>query len=158
MKCFNDRFAFCSYFLTVFSFIFVFIFQVVSWIMTIWLFGSVMIFVLARVLGGDVNYSQCLGVIGYSVLPLFVVGLILPVTHSLPWLHFIIKVRRTKDRCQDFLTCSYYPTGRKISLDFKFHYYAKSKFAIFKSNLLFELCGFTNDSIYKRIYKTKTLE
>ena len=64
--------------------------------MTIWLFGSVMIFVLARGLGGDVNYSQCLGVIGYSVLPLFVVGLILPVTHSLPWLHFIIKVRRTK--------------------------------------------------------------
>ena len=94
---------YCSYFLTLFSFIFVFIFQVVSWIMTIWLFGSVMIFVLARVLGGDVNYSQCLGVIGYSVLPLFVVGLILPVTHSLPWLHFIIKVRRTKDRCQDFV-------------------------------------------------------
>ena len=89
-------------FLTLFSFIFVCIFQVVSWIMTIWLFGSVMIFVLARVLGGDVNYSQCLGVIGYSVLPLFVVGLILPVTHSLPWLHFIIKVRRTQDRCQDF--------------------------------------------------------
>ena len=79
------------------------ILQVVSWIMTIWLFGSVMIFVLARVLGGDVNYSQCLGVIGYSVLPLFVVGLILPVTHSLPWLHFIIKVSRTKGMCQDFL-------------------------------------------------------
>ena len=108
MKCFNDRFAFCSYFLTVFSFIFVFIFQVVSWIMTIWLFGSVMIFVLARVLGGDVNYSQCLGVIGYSVLPLFVVGLILPVTHSLPWLHFIIKVSRTKGYVE-FLTCSYCP-------------------------------------------------
>ena len=104
MKCFNDRFAFCSYFLTLFSFIFVFIFQVVSWIMTIWLFGSVMIFVLARVLGGDVNYSQCLGVIGYSVLPLFVVGLILPVTHSLPWLHFIIKVSRTTDISQDFLS------------------------------------------------------
>lgn len=67
-------------------------FQVVSWIMTIWLFGSAMIFVLARVLGGDVNYSQCLGVIGYSVLPLFIVGLVLPVTHSLPWLHTIIKV------------------------------------------------------------------
>ena len=74
--------------------------------MTIWLFGSVMIFVLARVLGGDVNYSQCLGVIGYSVLPLFVVGLILPVTHSLPWLHFIIKVSRTKGYVE-LLTCSY---------------------------------------------------
>ena len=61
-----------------------------------------MIFVLARVLGGDVNYSQCLGVIGYSVLPLFVVGLILPVTHSLPWLHFIIKVSRTKGNADFF--------------------------------------------------------
>ena len=60
--------------------------------MTIWMFGSAMIFILARVLGGDVNYSQCLGVIGYSVLPLFIVGLILPITHSLPWIHNFIKV------------------------------------------------------------------
>lgn len=63
--------------------------------MTIWLFGSGMIFVLARVLGGDVNYSQCLGVIGYSVLPLVLIGLLLPVTHSLPFLHSFIKVSRS---------------------------------------------------------------
>lgn len=67
-------------------------FSVVSWIMTIWLFGSAMIFMLARVLGGDVNYSQCLGVIGYSVLPLFLVGLVLPLTHSLYLLHNAIKL------------------------------------------------------------------
>lgn len=68
-------------------------FQVVSWIMTIWLFGSIMVFVLARVLGGNVNYSQCLGVIGYSVLPLVLIGLILPLTSTLPYIHSLIKVR-----------------------------------------------------------------
>jgi len=67
--------------------------------MTIWLFGSAMIFMLARVLGGDVNYSQCLGVIGYSVLPLFLVGLVLPLTHSLYLLHNAIKVRVSSVFC-----------------------------------------------------------
>ncbi|XP_067938957.1 protein YIPF4-like [Watersipora subatra] len=66
--------------------------SVLSWIMTIWLCGSALIFILARVLGGDVNYSQCLGVIGYSVLPLLVVGLMLPLTHSIHWLHNAIKL------------------------------------------------------------------
>lgn len=47
-------------------------FSVVSWIVTMWIFGSLVIFLLARVLGGEVSYSQCLGVIGYSVLPLVV--------------------------------------------------------------------------------------
>ena len=31
------------------------IMQVVSWIITIWIFGSLLIFVLARVLGGEVH-------------------------------------------------------------------------------------------------------
>ena len=48
-----------------------------------------------------------------------------------------------------------YSTGRKFSLDFIFHYFANSKFAKFESHLLFELCRFPNDSIYKRMYKTK---
>jgi hypothetical protein len=44
--------------------------HVVAWICTIWFSGSALIFALARVLGGDVTYAQCLGVIGYSLLPL----------------------------------------------------------------------------------------
>lgn len=32
--------------------------QVVSWIITIWVFGSLLIFVLARVLGGEVRESK----------------------------------------------------------------------------------------------------
>jgi len=53
--------------------------HVVSWILTIWFFGSFIIFFLARVLGGEVSYSQCLGVIGYCLIPLVVVAGVLPV-------------------------------------------------------------------------------
>jgi len=31
-------------------------FRVVSWIITIWIFGSLGIFILARVLGGEVRF------------------------------------------------------------------------------------------------------
>ena len=48
-----------------------------------------------------------------------------------------------------------YPTRRKFSLDYKFCYFTISKFAKFKPHKLFELCGFPNDSIYKRTYNTK---
>jgi len=53
-------------------------FRVVSWILTIWIFGSLLVFLLARVLGGEVSYSQTLSVVGYSVLPLILTGLLLP--------------------------------------------------------------------------------
>ncbi|CAL1530407.1 unnamed protein product [Lymnaea stagnalis] len=66
-------------------------FRVVSWILTIWLVGSLMVFLLARVLGGEVSYSQCLGVIGYSVLPLFVIACILPLVHSYHYLNMAFK-------------------------------------------------------------------
>jgi len=49
---------------------------VASWILTIWFCGSGLIFVLARVLGGDVNYTQVLGVIGYCLIPLIITGLV----------------------------------------------------------------------------------
>ncbi|XP_059170770.1 protein YIPF4-like isoform X2 [Physella acuta] len=61
-------------------------FRVVSWILTIWIIGSLMVFLLARVLGGEVSYSQCLGVIGYSVLPLFVIACFLPLLRSFHYL------------------------------------------------------------------------
>lgn len=57
-------------------------FRVVSWIITIWIIGSLTIFLLARVLGGEVAYGQVLGVIGYSLLPLIVIAPLLLVVHS----------------------------------------------------------------------------
>lgn len=67
-------------------------FKVVSWIITIWFCGSFIIFFLTRALGGEVSYSQCLGVIGYSLLPLIVTGLALPFLHQLPYLPNIFKI------------------------------------------------------------------
>ncbi|XP_057316201.1 protein YIPF4-like [Hydractinia symbiolongicarpus] len=67
-------------------------FKVVSWIITIWFCGSFIIFCLTRALGGEVSYSQCLGVIGYSLLPLIVTGLSLPLLHQLPYVPAIFKI------------------------------------------------------------------
>ncbi|XP_068681699.1 protein YIPF4-like [Montipora foliosa] len=67
-------------------------FKVVSWIITIWLLGSLIIFLLARVLGGEVNYSQCLGVIGYSLIPLVLTAAALPLVNYFPILSDIIKL------------------------------------------------------------------
>jgi len=65
-------------------------FRVVSWILTIWIFGSLLVFLLARVIGGEVTFSQTLSVIGYSVLPLIITGLVLPLFHGLYYPSFII--------------------------------------------------------------------
>ena len=46
--------------------------HVAGWICSVWFCGSGLIFFIARVIGGNVSYSQCLGVIGYSILPLSV--------------------------------------------------------------------------------------
>ncbi|VUZ54150.1 unnamed protein product [Hymenolepis diminuta] len=45
--------------------------RVVAWILMIWLAGSFIIYFITRSLGGEVAYAQCLGVIGYCLLPLF---------------------------------------------------------------------------------------
>ncbi|XP_038074630.1 protein YIPF4-like [Patiria miniata] len=66
-------------------------FRVVSWIITIWILGSLIIFLLARVLGGEVNYSQCLGVIGYSLLPLIITATTLPLLGTIPYVGFVAK-------------------------------------------------------------------
>jgi len=65
-------------------------FRVVSWILTIWIFGSLLVFLLARVIGGEVTFSQTLSVIGYSVLPLIITGLVLPIFHGLYYPSLII--------------------------------------------------------------------
>lgn len=84
--------------------------QVVSWIITIWIFGSLGIFILARVLGGEVlahssaslhhispilfqvSYSQIVGTIGYSLLPLLLVAFISPVVKNAHYLSLFLKV------------------------------------------------------------------
>jgi len=66
--------------------------RVVSWIVTIWIFGSLAIFVLARVLGGEVYYSQIVGTIGYSLLPLLFVAFISPVLKKAYLLLTVIKL------------------------------------------------------------------
>jgi len=65
---------------------------VVSWILTLWVFGTLLIFVLARVLGGEVGYSQCLGVIGYSLLPLIITAPILGMLHSMHSLSVFVRI------------------------------------------------------------------
>ncbi|XP_034370476.1 protein YIPF4 [Arvicanthis niloticus] len=67
-------------------------FRVVSWIITIWIFGSLTIFLLARVLGGEVAYGQVLGVIGYSLLPLIVIAPILLMVGSFEMVSTLIKL------------------------------------------------------------------
>ncbi|KFQ22768.1 Protein YIPF4, partial [Merops nubicus] len=67
-------------------------FKVVSWIITIWIFGSLTIFLLARVLGGEVAYGQVLGVIGYSLLPLIVIAPLLLVVGSFEVVSTLIKL------------------------------------------------------------------
>ncbi|CAF0984141.1 unnamed protein product [Rotaria sp. Silwood1] len=67
-------------------------FRVVSWIITIWIFGSLGIFILARVLGGEVSYSQIVGTIGYSLLPLLLVAFISPIVKNAHYLALFIKL------------------------------------------------------------------
>ncbi|KAJ0067098.1 hypothetical protein NL108_012492 [Boleophthalmus pectinirostris] len=67
-------------------------FRVVSWIITIWIFGSLIIFLLARVLGGEVSFGQVLGVIGYSLLPLIVIAPLLLFIGGFELLSIVIKL------------------------------------------------------------------
>ncbi|MBN3273533.1 YIPF4 protein, partial [Polyodon spathula] len=67
-------------------------FRVVSWIITIWIFGSLTIFLLARVLGGEVSYGQVLGVIGYSLLPLIVIAPLLLVIGGFEVVSTLVKL------------------------------------------------------------------
>ncbi|EFO28300.1 hypothetical protein LOAG_00193 [Loa loa] len=53
--------------------------SVLSWILTIWFIGSFFVFFLARALGGEVGYGQMLGIVGYCLIPLIVVGLIISI-------------------------------------------------------------------------------
>ncbi|CAB3398875.1 unnamed protein product [Caenorhabditis bovis] len=52
--------------------------SVVSWIITMWFCGGFMVYFIARALGGDVGYSQVLGIVGYCLIPLVVTSTIAP--------------------------------------------------------------------------------
>lgn len=67
-------------------------FHVISWIITIWLCGTFVVFALTRVLGAEVSYGQTLGVIGYSILPLIFAVTVQPIVQYIPVLSFIAKV------------------------------------------------------------------
>jgi hypothetical protein len=49
------------------------------------------IFILTRVLGGEVTYSQTLGIIGYSLLPLLIGAPFVSLIGHNSWLAFIFK-------------------------------------------------------------------
>ncbi|EGD82640.1 YIPF4 protein [Salpingoeca rosetta] len=65
--------------------------SVVSWIITIWFCGSLLVFFLGRVLGADADFSQTLGVVGYSLLPLIVTGVLLPAFHGVTVITTLLK-------------------------------------------------------------------
>ena len=44
-------------------------------------------------LGGDVGYTQCLGIIGYCLIPLVVTGLVVPLVSGYHYVALSIKVR-----------------------------------------------------------------
>ncbi|VDM00201.1 unnamed protein product [Schistocephalus solidus] len=58
---------------------------VVSWILAIWLAGSFIVYFITRSLGGEVAYAQCLGVIGYCLLPQFLMCAISSLFNLLSW-------------------------------------------------------------------------
>lgn len=74
-----------------------------SWVFTLWLMGSFFIFLLARMLGADITYSQSVGVIGYSLLPLVLACTVLLFV-SLEWLEWLVKV--CLSRCTHALSLS----------------------------------------------------
>ena len=53
-------------------------FRVLPVVLFVWLAGSFVIFVVSRGLGAELTYSLCLGILGYSTLPLALIAIALP--------------------------------------------------------------------------------
>jgi len=47
-----------------------------------------------------VNYSQCLGIIGYSLIPLVLTAAALPLVHYFPMVSFTVKVLLLANKCR----------------------------------------------------------
>jgi len=71
---------------------FLLVFRAMSWVFTVWLVGSFIIFIITRALGGEVSFSQTIGVIGYSLLPELLVVIVLFFVYGPSWLVWTIKV------------------------------------------------------------------
>mmetsp|Transcript_38810 Transcript_38810/g.54116 ORF Transcript_38810/g.54116 Transcript_38810/m.54116 type:complete len:220 (+) Transcript_38810:64-723(+) len=53
--------------------------EVVWWVLSVWVWGGFLIFVLARSLGADVAFCETIAVIGYSLIPLVGLAATLPI-------------------------------------------------------------------------------
>eukprot|EP00741_Cyanophora_paradoxa_P010199 tig00020510_g9874.t1 len=65
--------------------------SVVSWVITIWVVGSILISVVSRLLGCEASFSRTLGVTGYSCAPLVVAAIALVFFGRVPLFSFLIK-------------------------------------------------------------------
>jgi len=74
-----------------------------------WLFGSILIFFLARLLGKEVTFNQTLGLIGYCLLPLLVVVFVLNLIGETSWVSSLLKIGGT--------VWSSFSAGSLLSLD-----------------------------------------
>ena len=52
--------------------------RVVSWILSLWVFGGGTVWFLARLLGADLTYAHTLGSLGYTTLPLVLARALVP--------------------------------------------------------------------------------
>ncbi|KAK6030731.1 hypothetical protein OSTOST_03126 [Ostertagia ostertagi] len=67
-------------------------FKVVSWILTMWFCGGFIVYFIARALGGDVGYSQVLGVVGYCLIPLVVTGFLMTVVARFVYISYRVEM------------------------------------------------------------------
>ncbi|PIC15029.1 hypothetical protein B9Z55_027135 [Caenorhabditis nigoni] len=89
-------------------------FGVVSWIITMWFCGGFMVYFIARALGGDVGYSQVLGIVGYCLIPLVVTSLVTPLLSG----HFSSRFRLLSNALGMFGTVwSVYSAGTLLCVD-----------------------------------------
>eukprot|EP00668_Euglena_longa_P014999 GGOE01019043.1.p1 GENE.GGOE01019043.1~~GGOE01019043.1.p1 ORF type:complete len:328 (+),score=98.20 GGOE01019043.1:24-986(+) len=70
--------------------------RVVSWVFTLWLVGSFLLYFLARVLGGgESGFAVTLAVTGYSLIPLVLLAVLLPFASRLGLFCVALKVLHT---------------------------------------------------------------
>jgi len=69
--------------------------KAVSWIITLWVVGSLLVSVLYRLLGAQNSFSRTLGIIGYSLVPLVITALLLLLLGGVPGLALVLKLAGT---------------------------------------------------------------
>eukprot|EP01012_Entosiphon_sulcatum_P013819 TRINITY_DN1900_c0_g1_i1.p1 TRINITY_DN1900_c0_g1~~TRINITY_DN1900_c0_g1_i1.p1 ORF type:complete len:347 (-),score=39.05 TRINITY_DN1900_c0_g1_i1:790-1806(-) len=69
--------------------------KAVSWVFTLWIAGSFFVYLLLRVMGAETAYSEVLAVVGYSLIPLVMLCMGLPLLRAFASLAFALKVVHT---------------------------------------------------------------